>query len=70
MDRDRRPDGKDKTGGTGGPDASLNQEARARIGQKLKDYYQDIVNEPIPDRLRGLIEELQRREQSETRPSE
>lgn len=41
----------------------LNSEAQSQIGEKLKALYDDVVNQPIPDRFRELLDQLDRRRQ-------
>lgn len=33
-----------------------------RIGENSRAYYDQVVSEPVPDKLRALIDELARRE--------
>jgi Anti-sigma factor NepR len=42
-------------------DAKLNIDApiQRHLGQKLKDSYEDLVNQPVPDRFRQLLDELE-----------
>jgi hypothetical protein len=53
-----------KANGLGVDDPSPNIDApiQRHIGQKLKDSYEDLVNQPVPDRFRQLLEELERQE--------
>jgi hypothetical protein len=39
----------------------LDQEIQGRLGQKLRTLYQELVNEPIPDRFVKLLNELEKR---------
>ena len=49
----------------GGGDIKLNPRAQALIGQKLKRAYEELVQEPVPDHLLKLLEELERKEKEE-----
>ncbi len=42
----------------------LSKGAQDRIGRELRAYYQDLVDEPLPDKLQALIESLGTEEQS------
>lgn len=33
----------------------LPADVQAKIGEKLKAYYDDLVNQPVPDRFRELL---------------
>lgn len=46
-----------RTGGGAG-EPPLSAEAQVRIGNRLRSMYRDIVAEPIPDRFRSLLEQL------------
>ena len=37
-------------------------QVQARLGGNLKAVYQAVVKEPVPERLRKLLDELERRE--------
>lgn len=37
---------------------SIDQKIEAELGEKLRDAFSDILNEPVPDRFRVLIEAL------------
>ena len=39
----------------------LDQEIQGGLGQKLRTLYQELVNEPIPDRFVKLLNELEKR---------
>ena len=43
----------------------LNARAKAMIGQRLKAVYNDLVQEPVPEHLLQLLEELERKEGKE-----
>lgn len=34
------------------------QEAEDRLGRQLTDYYQAMLREPVPDRIKALVEAL------------
>lgn len=34
-------------------------EAQDRVGRQLKDYYQTMLREPVPDRILALVEALE-----------
>lgn len=38
----------------------LPQDVQARIGDKLKAMYQEIVQQPVPDRFKELLAQLDR----------
>lgn len=38
--------------------ASLPNEAHGLIGRQLRNAYRDLLNEPLPDKLAKLIEDL------------
>jgi hypothetical protein len=46
---------------TTGPPAGLEVELQAYIGRQLRAVYDEIVNEPVPDKFVQLLEELQRK---------
>jgi hypothetical protein len=39
-------------------DAALNREIQAKIGQKLRAMYEDIVQQGVPDRFVELLRKL------------
>ena len=41
---------------------SLDSRAQAVIGQRLKAVYSELVQQPVPDHLLKLLEELERQE--------
>jgi len=53
-----RKDGKQRP--TDSPKAAINVDIQVRIGRNLKEYYQHVVNDPVPDRLRSLVDELEK----------
>jgi hypothetical protein len=42
--------------------AGMDAELQAHIGRHLKAAYEDILNQPVPDRFNQLLEALDRRE--------
>jgi hypothetical protein len=42
-------------------DAGLEPELQAHIGRQLRAMYNEVVNEPVPDRLLRLLKELERK---------
>jgi Anti-sigma factor NepR len=46
---------------TAGPPTGLEVELQAYIGRQLRAVYDEIVNEPVPDKFVQLLEELQRK---------
>ncbi len=44
------------------PNASLSPRLQAHIGSKLKQFYDEIVAEPIPDRFKMLLDQLEQKE--------
>ena len=47
------------------PDVKLNPRAQSLIGQRLKMVYNELVQEPVPEHLLELLEELERKEGKE-----
>ena len=43
-------------------DIKLNARAQALIGQRLRTVYDELVQEPVPDHLLKLLEELEQKE--------
>lgn len=41
----------------------------SEIGRKLKQYYEDLVAEAVPDRFQDLLKQLEEREQPEPAPA-
>jgi hypothetical protein len=37
---------------------------QAPLGKALRDQYKQVLNEPVPEKLKQLIEELKRKEKS------
>jgi Anti-sigma factor NepR len=55
MDNDNEPPSNSKT-------VKLNSALPAQIGQKLRTLFDEVESEPVPDRLRELIEALAAKE--------
>ncbi len=43
-------------------EAAVDQEVRNHLGRKLKESYDDLVRQPVPDKFRQLLDELERQE--------
>lgn len=44
---------------------SVDQKIQGHIGRKLRAVYDEMVQQPVPEKFRQLLEELERREKSE-----
>jgi hypothetical protein len=42
--------------------AEVGPDVQGHLGRKLKASYDELVRQPVPDRFRQLLEELERRE--------
>jgi hypothetical protein len=42
--------------------ASLDQKLQSHIGTKLKQFYDEIVSETVPDRFKMLLDQLEKAE--------
>ena len=40
------------------PVAKLSREVQAKVGQRVRAVYDDVVNEGVPDRFAALLEQL------------
>lgn len=49
------------TGVESGPSGSKGSEIGDAIGRRLKTLFDDIAAEPVPDKLRELLDELERK---------
>ena len=47
-----------------GAGATLETDVQAHIGRQLRAVYDEVVNEPVPDRFVKLLEELERKRAS------
>jgi hypothetical protein len=45
-----------------GASAPLDDKLQQHIGNKLKQYYDEIVSEDVPDRFKLLLDRLEKRE--------
>jgi hypothetical protein len=43
-------------------DKSVDQAVQNHLGRKLKANYDDLVQQPVPDKFRQLLDELERQE--------
>ena len=41
---------------------AVDDEIQLHLGQKLKDTYADLIKQPVPDKFRQLLEDLEREE--------
>jgi hypothetical protein len=41
--------------------ARLGPELQAHIGRQLRSLYDEVLKEPVPDRLRDLLQQLERK---------
>lgn len=48
--------------GERGSSASLDDKLQQHIGVKLKQYYNEIVSEDVPDRFKQLLDALEQRQ--------
>ena len=46
--------------------ARLEADLQAHIGRQLRAVYDEVVNEPVPDKFVQLLEELERKQRSRT----
>lgn len=42
-------------------DVTLDHVSQRRIGDQLRAMYDDLVQQPVPDRLRDLVEKLEQK---------
>jgi hypothetical protein len=49
---------------------SLDVNARDKIGAQLRDMYNSVITEPVPDRFLDLLKSLEAKEKSEDKGSE
>ena len=47
---------------TGAVDGALEPELQAHIGRQLRAMYNEVINEPVPDRLLRLLQDLERKQ--------
>jgi hypothetical protein len=43
-------------------EAGLERDIQAHLGRQLRALYDEVANQPVPDRFRMLLDELQRKE--------
>ena len=53
---------KDDEGEAGNPKGRVDRKVQAHLGRKLKHAYQELVDEPVPDKFLQLLDELKRKE--------
>lgn len=41
---------------------AIDHRIQSHLGRKLKEAYEELVREPVPDRFRQLLDELERKE--------
>ena len=56
-------DGKRKRG-------KLSPDAQDKIGEKLRDMYDSVITEPVPDKFLDLLENLEKAEQIQEKGDE
>lgn len=56
----------DSGGSVDSNDPKLDKTAQTRIGDQLRAMYDDLVHQPVPDRFRELLDQLDRGEDPET----
>jgi hypothetical protein len=61
--RDEDTDSPDKLQPKHNEPVFLRQRFHGELGQMLRDYYDDVLDQPVPDRLLKLIEEFRQKEQ-------
>jgi len=44
------------------PPASLDEAIQSAIGRKLRESWQEVVNEKVPDKFRDLLDQLKKSE--------
>jgi hypothetical protein len=48
-----------------GHEAQIDQAIQKHIGRKLQATYNDLVNQPVPDKFRQLLDELEQQEKKQ-----
>ena len=43
-------------------ESAVDNDIQLHLGQKLKDTYDDLIKQPVPDKFRQLLEDLERQE--------
>lgn len=46
----------------------LDEATVRKIGQKLRENYDEVVNEPVPDRFAALLDALEQSEETKDKP--
>jgi len=49
----------------GGP--KLDRGTQSRIGDQLRAMYNDLMDQPVPDKFKALLEQLEKRDEGERR---
>ena len=52
--------------GAQGSEVKLDTDLQAHIGRQLRAVYDEVVNEPVPDKFIRLLEELERKQSDGT----
>lgn len=60
--------GADAGGGMAKPGRGLDRSTQSTLGTMLRLHYDDLAREPLPDRLKTLLSELEQREQQQSAP--
>ncbi len=60
--RDEDNDSPEKQKAKSSEPVYLRQRFHGELGQMLRDYYADVLDQPVPDRLLTLIEEFRQKE--------
>ena len=47
------------------PVPPVGQDVQDHLGRKLKASYEDLVRQPVPDKFKQLLDELERRERQQ-----
>jgi Anti-sigma factor NepR len=51
--------------GSGDPGPIVDEAIQKHLGRKLKASYDELVRQPVPDKFRQLLEELERQEKKQ-----
>lgn len=46
--------------------ATVRRDVQTKLGEKLKEVYADVVNEPVPDRFVDLLNQLEQSEKNKS----
>lgn len=55
------------SGGNDSPKTPPNWRPKKPMGEALRDEYKNVLNEPVPEKLKKLIEALKEQEKKETK---